>query len=254
VAQHPCEDFEIATQWLREAQSIFFVTGAGISADSGLPTYRGIGGLYEETDGEEGLPIEVLLSGQTFRRDPALTWKYIRQIEEACRGAKPNHAHLAIADLERGGRRVWTLTQNVDGLHRAAGSEQVIDIHGDVHSLRCTRCSWNTRVSDYAALPACPRCPSCDAVIRPEVVLFGEMLPGEALRVYERELAEGFELFVSIGTSSLFPYIASPMVLASQAGLRTIEINPGDTPISDTVGIHLREGAAAALRRLWHLD
>ena len=99
---------------LKDCSSILFVTGAGISADSGLPTYRGIGGLYEQDGTEDGIPIEAALSGAMFQRDPALTWKYIHQIESACREAGPNRAHEAIAELERRFDRVWTLTQNVD--------------------------------------------------------------------------------------------------------------------------------------------
>ena len=138
-----------------------------MSADSGLPTYRGVGGLYDDVDAEDGLPIEVCLSGQMFRRDPGRTWKYILQIERACRGAKPNAAHQVIAQVERARHRVWTLTQNVDGLHRAAGSRQVIPIHGDVHELTCTRCDWEQEVEDYAGIEVvdgeAPRCPSCGA-------------------------------------------------------------------------------------------
>ena len=245
--------FDEARKWVRDARSILFITGAGISADSGLPTYRGIGGLYDDENTEEDLPIEVILSGQVFRREPALTWKYIRQIEEACRGAKPNDAHLAIADLEKSGKRVWTLTQNVDGLHRAAGSQQVIDIHGDVHHLECTQCNWDERVENYAELDPCPSCPECGAVVRPRVVLFGEMLPMRAMQVYERELARGFELVVSVGTSSLFPYIAAPVLAAAQSGGRSIEINPGETPVSEAAAINLKVGAAEAMRRVWPL-
>ena len=112
---------DAAAELLAPAQHILFVTGAGISADSGLPTYRGVGGLYDDADTEDGLPIEVCLSGSMFRRDPARTWKYIREIERACRGARPNPAHELIAELERERERVWVLTQNVDGLHVAGG-------------------------------------------------------------------------------------------------------------------------------------
>src|SRR5947209_5837685 len=106
---------------LRQSRSLLFITGAGLSADSGLPTYRGVGGLYNGRDPEEGLPIEVLLSGDCFAARPELTWKYLLQIERAGRGAKPNRGHEVIAALESRFERVWVLTQNVDGLHRRAG-------------------------------------------------------------------------------------------------------------------------------------
>lgn len=238
-------------QLLAGASSALFITGAGISADSGLPTYRGIGGLYEEELTEDGVPIEEALSGSMFRRDPALTWKYIRRIEEACRGAEPNAAHRRIADLERRLDRVWVLTQNVDGLHRRGGSEQVIRIHGDVHDLRCTQCDWTEVVEDYAHLPAAPTCPQCGAIVRPEVVLFGEMLPQRALADLYRELERGFDVVFSVGTSSLFPYIAAPVVEARRSGRPAIEINPTDTEVTGICTHKLPEGAADALEALW---
>lgn len=242
-----------AAERLSTARSMLFVTGAGISADSGLPTYRGVGGLYDDADTEDGLPIEACLSGTMFRKQPARTWKYIKQIERACRGAKPNVAHERIAELERTRERVWVLTQNVDGLHAQAGSKQIIAIHGDVHDLRCTACRWRDRVDDYASFDGgqeAPRCPSCDAVIRPEVVLFGEMLPGAAVERLQTELARGFDAVISIGTTAVFPYISAPVVHAKQAGGLTIEINPGTSEVSGLVDVHLRVGAAVAMQGL----
>jgi NAD-dependent deacetylase len=233
------------------ARSVLFITGAGISADSGLPTYRGIGGLYEDAETEEGLAIEDALSGEMLRARPDVCWKYIAQIERACRGATWNRAHEVLALMERRYERSWVLTQNVDGLHRRAGSENVIEIHGDVHQLSCTRCAYRRRVADYAGLAIPPRCPDCDAIVRPEVVLFGEMLPVEAIEALERELARGFDLVVSIGTTSAFPYIAAPVVLARRAGRDTVEINPGTTEVSQVVAHRLRNRAAVALDAIW---
>jgi NAD-dependent deacetylase len=232
---------------LREAHSVLFITGAGISADSGLPTYRGIGGLYDREPTDEGLPIEEALSGRTFRRSPALTWKYIHEVERACRGAKHNRGHEVIAELERRLERVWVLTQNVDGFHRAAGSRNVIEVHGDIHRLVCTACDWKDTVEDYGGLELPPKCPRCDAIVRPDVVLFGEMLPTSAVEAMRRELSRGFDLVVSVGTSAMFPYIAGPVVEAARAGLPTVEINPGETEISALFRHRLRSGAARAL-------
>ena len=117
------DEIERVASFLRSASSVLFVTGAGISADSGLPTYRGIGGLYEGAETPEGIPIEEALSGYMMRKNPALTWKYIQQIEAASRGASFNRAHSVLAEAERRFERVWVLTQNVDGLHRMAGSK-----------------------------------------------------------------------------------------------------------------------------------
>ena len=118
------QNSEIAEQ-LRGSQSILFITGAGMSADSGLPTYRGIGGLYTSGTTEEGIAIEEALSGPMLDERPALTWKYIRQIEEACRGAQFNRGHEIIALMESHFERVVILTQNVDGFHHAAGSSRL---------------------------------------------------------------------------------------------------------------------------------
>lgn len=236
-----------AARILDRARSILFVTGAGISADSGLPTYRGVGGLYEAETTEEGLPIEVLLSGETFLRRPEWTWKYLGAIERACRGALPNRAHEAIAALGAERPRVVVLTQNVDGLHRAAGSRDVIEIHGDVHDLACTRCAWRATVPDYDGLELPPRCPACTSLVRPAVVLFGEMLPHPAVARLEEELRRGFDAVVSVGTTSVFPYVAAPVLMARGWGAGSIEVNPGDTEVSDVVDVRIRCGAAVAL-------
>lgn len=240
---------EIAER-LKESRSVLFITGAGISADSGLPTYRGIGGLYEQEETDDGIPIEAALSGAMFQRNPALTWKYIHQIESTCRDAGPNRAHAVIAELESRFDRVWTLTQNVDGLHHVAGSSQIIDIHGDVHWLVCTRCSHRWRVASYAGLSIPPSCPECDSLVRPEVVLFGELLPYDRTRVLQEQLMQGFDAVFSIGTTSVFPYIAQPVVDARRRGMLSVEINPGQSEVSHIVDYRLRMGAAAAMDAL----
>ncbi len=251
VSDPQSEAIERAAGWLAEASSVLFITGAGVSADSGLPTYRGVGGLYEDTPVEEGLAIEQVLSGIMFRQRPELTWRYIRQIEEACRGAGTNRAHEVMAEVEKALPRTWILTQNVDGLHRAAGSEHIIPIHGDVHDLDCTRCAWSRAVEDYADLGPLPTCPECESIVRPRVVLFGEWLPQGAVEELQRQLEQGFDLIFSVGTSSLFPYIAQPVVQAEQLGGRSVEINPGETPVSDLAHLRVRMGAAEAMDRIW---
>ena len=242
---------ETVVSYLRGASSVLFITGAGISADSGLPTYRGIGGLYEETETPEGIPIEEALSGEMMRQNPALTWKYIHQIEASARGASFNRAHAILAEAERRFERVWVLTQNVDGLHRKAGSTNVIDIHGDVHDLLCTECDHRSTVEDYSNLAPLPRCPSCGAPLRPDVVLFGELLPLKKVETLERELRRGFDVVFSIGTTSIFPYIARPVVEARMRRKATVEINPGETLISGEVDVKLPMRAAEACEALW---
>ena len=238
---------------LARARSALFITGAGLSADSGLPTYRGIGGLYEERDPSDGVPVEVALSGSMFARRPELTWKHLQEIELACRGARPNRAHEIIALISERLERSLVLTQNVDGFHRDAGSKNVIEIHGDIRDLRCPRCGWHETVTDFSALSFPPRCPTpaCHAVIRPNVVLFGEALPVEPFQRLEEELARGFDVVLSIGTTSVFPYIARPVLIARSEGIPTVEINPGDSEVSDVVDYRLRAGARDAFKALW---
>jgi NAD-dependent deacetylase len=241
---------ERASEILSSAKSALFITGAGISAASGVPTYRGIGGLYVGNATEDGVRIEEALSGPMFWLKPELTWKYIHQIERACRGARFNEAHAEVAWMEQRIERVWVLTQNVDGFHKAAGSTNVIDIHGDIHRILCTECSYEEEVDDYSHLAPCPRCPQCESMIRPDVVLFGEILPTKKVEAYRRELDRGFDVVVSIGTSAQFPYIAQPVMVAASGGVPTIDINPERTPLADIAAVRLEMPAVPALRAI----
>jgi NAD-dependent deacetylase len=236
---------------LIRSRSVLFITGAGISADSGLPTYRGIGGLYNADHPEEGFPIEEILSGEMFSYRPELTWKYLGQIGKATQGAKFNRAHEVIAEMETRFERVWTLTQNIDGLHRQAGSKNVLEIHGNLHNLSCTECDWRQTVTDFDGLSLPPDCPQCQAVMRPEVVLFGEMLPHETVESLCEQLDIGFDVIFSIGTTSVFPYIAGPVEAARRHGRATIEINPMPTKVSRLVDIRLSMRAAEAMDKIW---
>lgn len=240
---------QVAEQ-LRAARRVLVITGAGISADSGLPTYRGIGGLYEEKLTGDEVPIEVALSGEMLSLEPQLTWKYIHQIESSCRGAQCNEAHRVLAAMQDR-FEVCVLTQNIDGFHRVAGSRNLIEIHGNIHELHCVQCDYETRVTDYSAIEIPPRCPQCGALVRPRVVLFGEMLPEAALDALYQQMRRGFDLVLSIGTTSGFPYIAGPVHEARRAGVPTIEINPGETAVSSVVDFRLKQRAATAMRDIW---
>lgn len=242
--------FDEVARLCAAARRILFITGAGISADSGLPTYRGIGGLYDGSLTEEGFMIEDALSGDMLALRPEITWKYIAQIEANCRGVRPNAAHETIAwlEAERGG--VTVLTQNIDGLHRAAGSRELIEIHGTLHHLICTECGSEFAVSDYTAIEIPPACADCGGLVRPDVVLFGEALPTEAVQRLIATLEAGVDLVFSIGTTSVFPYIAEPVFDALRRGVPTVEINPGESRISDAVDYRLRVGAAAAMSEI----
>jgi NAD-dependent deacetylase len=240
-----------AVDVLTSCRSLLFITGAGISADSGLPTYRGIGGLYDVDLPEDGLPIEEILSGRMIRREPELTWKYLIQIANAARGAQPNRGHQVIAEMERHFERVWTLTQNVDGFHRAAGTQNLIEIHGDLHDILCTDCGWRQHVGDYDAIEFPPTCPQCRRIVRPDVVLFGELLPPAKVQQLFAQCRRGFDAVFSVGTSSVFPYIAEPVRQTRMRGRPTIEINPGESAISPWIDIRLTLRAAPALDAIW---
>lgn len=236
---------------LPSCESLLFITGAGLSADSGLPTYRGIGGLYNDKTTDEGLPIEIALSGQMMQTNPPVTWKYIYQIESSCRGAEFNRAHQVIAEMENHFPRLWVLTQNIDGFHHDAGSKNVIDIHGNIRRLFCLNCNYRTTVKDYSRLNVPPHCPHCSKIIRPDVVLFGEILPQKKCQLLAEQLRMGFDIVFSVGTTSVFPYIARPVIEAKYHGIPTVEINPGTTEVSHLVGIKIPAKAADTLDAIW---
>jgi NAD-dependent deacetylase len=248
---------EIAKR-LVQSKRILFITGAGLSADSGLPTYRGTGGLYNGRLTEEGLPIEKILSGDMIERRPELVWKYFLQVGRAVLNAKPNRGHEIIADFEKyfrdHGGEVWTATQNIDGYHRFAGSQNLLELHGTMHRWKCPNCLWKTENPPYddiekRELP--PRCPECHAAVRTDVVLFGELLPDKVLQTLREEMLAGFDVVFAVGTSASFSYITSPIEYAAKHGALTVEINPQSSLSDNIITIRLPLGAADALERIW---
>jgi NAD-dependent deacetylase len=236
-------------QAIKQAERILVITGAGLSADSGLPTYRGLGGLYNGHTAE-GLPIEAALSGSMLQRDPALCWKYLAELGRACLGAQANAGHYAIAELQRRKPQCWLLTQNIDGYHRAAGSpmERVIEIHGELAPLYCQSCgAVDAELAEHLNRPLPPKCRQCAGVLRPPVVLFEEMLPEQAIETLYAEVRKGFEVVISIGTSASFPYIVEPLLRARQNGGFTVEINPQRTDLSGRVDVYLQGRALDVL-------
>lgn len=247
---------EIASLILH-AEKILFLTGAGISADSGLPTYRGIGGLYEKKLTDEGVEIETALSGDMLYTNPAITWKYLWQIGRACHNALPNAAHYIITSIQDMKPETWVLTQNVDGLHRAAGNKNLVEIHGHAFDFYCTGCGHQMNAESlltvYEKEPDLPpRCPNCRGLIRPDVVLFGEMLPARAVEKMHWLSHRGNDLVFSIGTSASFPYIIEPVLRAREQGNKTVEINPHSTEISSLHSYTIRLRAAEAMQQIWH--
>jgi len=233
---------------LLSVRSVGVITGAGVSAESGIPTYRGKGGIYD--DPEEGDRTVEALSGPTLLADPDRTWRAVARLARVSAAARPNPAHLAIAALEGVVERFVLLTQNVDGLHYLAGSRNVIDIHGDVFATRCMSCDATGRLrpESLAALDRAPVCASCGGILRPDAVLFEEMLPMDKLRRIDREFhADPPDLVVAAGTSAVFPYISRPVFVARALGRLTVEVNPEPTALSGIVDYALRGPAGGYL-------
>lgn len=242
---------EALVRILQKSRSLLFITGAGISAESGIPTYRGIGGLYNVDTTEDGVAIEEALSASMLSENPALTWKYLAQIGLAVQGARHNRAHEVIAEMEQRFLRVWTLTQNVDGFHRSAGSKNLIEAHGNMHSLSCTQCKCQVSLDEFETLEIPPKCPDCGALVRPDVVLFGELIDDPGIQILQAELEKGFDIVFSVGTTSVFPYIQAPIYMAKSAGKVTVEINPSQTSVSHVVDYRLALPAGVALDEIW---
>jgi NAD-dependent deacetylase len=210
---------EQSAQWLRRAERVAVLTGAGVSAESGIATFRGAGGLWE------GHSIEEVATPWGFQRDPALVWRFYNARRSALRPAQPNPGHRALAALEdRWGSDHFTLiTQNIDGLHRAAGSGRVLELHGNLARVRCTGCG-RTEDRGGEELPDLPRCPACGALLRPDVVWFHEYLPEEVWRAAVQAVA-GCQCLLVVGTSAVVYPAAELITMAQAVEAGVIEVN-----------------------------
>jgi NAD-dependent deacetylase len=228
---------------LHSARHVAVLTGAGASAESRIPTFREAQtGLWAKYSPEE------LATPQAFRRNPKLVWKWYTWRRELVAQAKPNPGHLALAELEQRMPKFTLITQNVDGLHRRAGSRNVIELHGNINRTKCFDEghiieSW----SPTTELP--PRCPRCGSYLRPDVVWFGETLPPQTLHA-AFETAQQCDLFLSIGTSALVQPAASLPLIALEQGTVVVEINPDTTPLTPRVTHVLRGPAGQVLPTL----
>ncbi|NPA75227.1 MAG: NAD-dependent deacylase [Euryarchaeota archaeon] len=224
-----------------KAKRVAALTGAGISAESGIPTFRGAGGLWE------GYPVEKVATVEGFAEDPALVWRFYDERRVNMRNARPNLAHKILAELEKH-YDMWVITQNIDGLHREAGSKNVIELHGNIWRVKCTLCDYHgeNRETPLSEIP--PKCPKCGALLRPDVVWFGEPVNGveKAFRI-----AKESDVFFSIGTSALVHPAASLPFIAKDYGATVVEINPQRTPVSVIADFIIREKATVALDALF---
>lgn len=237
------DDIHRAKELLDHATAVAVLTGAGISAESGIPTFRdALTGLWAQFRPED------LATPEAFEANPKLVWDWYAWRREAVAKAEPNAGHRALAAIERQCRDhqvdFTLVTQNVDGLHRAAGSGRVVELHGNIRRVKCfDRGHMVERWEDGEQVPTCPQCGS---LLRPDVVWFGEALPPDALAA-ALAAARACDLFLCVGTSTVVEPAASLPFLALESGARVIELNPAPTPLTPHATVSLRGTAANLL-------
>ncbi|HOO72315.1 MAG TPA: NAD-dependent deacylase [Spirochaetota bacterium] len=220
------DQIEKAVELIKKSQFTIALTGAGISVESGIPDFRSAGGLWEKYD------PALYASIDSFKRKPEMVWDMLFEMVDIMENAKPNPAHLALARLEQLGYLSSIITQNIDNLHQAAGSKHVIEYHGNASRLECLSCG---RVYEKPEIMpenvAIPRCAACDAVLKPTVIFFGEMIPYEAMSESSR-LADRAELVLVVGTSAIVYPAAGIPLQAKQNNATVIEFNLEPTALT----------------------
>jgi len=215
-------------------------TGAGISVESGIPAFRGGQGLWERYDPDEYAHIDA------FHVNPGKVWLMLREMFALIMTAKPNPAHLGLAELERMGFLSSVITQNVDGLHQAAGNTNVIEYHGSHNTLSCLRCSTKVKGSSLTLSDLPARCPNCSSLLKPDVVFFGEAIPWRAQLLSSSE-SQSCTVMLVIGTSAIVYPAASIPITAKERGATVIEINKEPTSITGDISDYLIEGSAGEI-------
>lgn len=240
-------DFVLPQELLSELagkRNIAVLTGAGISAESGLGTFRGKEGIWNKMRPEE------LASMEGFMANPELVWEWYNYRRSVLAEAKPNPAHHALAKWESACPKFTLITQNVDGLHQMAGSKSVLELHGSIKINRCLSCaqeSGDEPVRYEGKIPCC----SCGGKLRPGVVWFGEMLP-EAVLTHAFRASTECDLFIAVGTSAVVYPAASLPEMAFESGALTIEVNLEHTPFTESAHFHLSAQAGLAVPALYH--
>ena len=224
-----------AAQYFSAASAVVCLTGAGVSAESGVPTFRDAQtGLWSRFDAEE------LASPQGFERDPGLVWRWYMWRLDLLEAAAPNAGHTALAQLARLCERFLLVTQNVDELHEQAGSADVIHLHGSLLHFRCRACGQPHSLTDVQRrADSPPFCATCGELVRPDVVWFGEGLPWQAVEA-AAEAAHSCELMLVVGTSGLVYPAAQLPFMAKRAGATVIDVNPEPGPISSIADLFLQ--------------
>ena len=226
-----------AAKDLAGSKSVVALTGAGISVESGIPPFRGKGGVWEKIDPMEYAHIDA------FMRDPEKVWRVlIGEMKTTLDTARPNDAHNGLAHLEELGLLTTVITQNVDGLHQLAGNTDVIEFHGSFAVMQCIKCRRECKTGEVKLVEIPPKC-ACGGILRPACVFFGELIPPELLSRSQKVAAE-CDLMLVIGTSAVVQPAAFMPVIAKQNGARVIEINPESTPLTHTTSDYLIKGKA----------
>lgn len=229
--------FETVTKKLKEAQKIVFVTGAGISQESGIPTFRGKDGLWKSYD------VMKLATIDAFYEDPKLVWEWYNERRKNIFSANPNLGHKAIAELEKF-VKVIVVTQNIDGLHQRAGSTKVLELHGSIIEIKCTVCDFKNKIlTEFTNIP--PLC-KCGNILRPNVVWFGEPLPQDVWQEAMIHVAT-CDVMVVVGTSLVVSPANSLPLYAKQNNVFLIELNPEETLMSSNMDLSVRNTSVMAL-------
>jgi NAD-dependent deacetylase len=224
---------------IRQQQPCVVLTGAGVSTESGIPDFRSATGIWANVD-----PFEVA-SVHAFQRDPARVWSFYRERIQVVRDAEPTAAHLALADLERRGLVQAVITQNIDTLHERAGSRDVVEVHGSIRSAQCLGCLWTEPADAVLAQledSRAPTCPQCGEVLKPGVVLFGELLPADAME-RATQLARSARLMLVVGSSlEVWPVAGLPLEARAFA-----IVNRGPTALDDRATLKIDAAAGETL-------